>query len=288
MNSIQNKAPTVPSPSVYTTAPGVAVTDTTAAAETQIVTTHELPPQSASLSNTGSSSAHTQDLEVPSGVPTSKEIQTAYDSINWENPSLESIMKLMVMICSKLKASNNAAKWAEANLQMNSLMKEAANMKDAASVAMWAKITGSLVSIGASTLSLGSSISQIKQVNALSSGKMFSAKDANGKFEIDEKAFQRLNADIGQINAKGAMRSAGIDIIKAAGQGAEAIVQNAADQYNVQAKKDAAEATQRGAHRDSAQQAEQSVDENIRKTQDILQSLVQLLAESERSVIQKI
>ena len=289
MNPIHNKPPAVPSPSMYTVPAEATVTHTESVADTDIITTNELPPHTSGPSKTGSSSA-VQDLDQPGGVPTSKEIQTAYDSINWDNPSLESIMKLMVMIYSKLKAANNSAKWTEANLQMNSLMKEAENMKSAALGTMWAKIGGAVASIGTSALSLGSNISQMKQINAIKvkggmeAGDSFTSKGA----DLDDTAFRRMQQDIGQIQIKGAINSAGIDLLKGVAQGGEAIAQNAADQYNVDAKKDAAQAAQRGAYRDAAQQAEQTVDENIRKTQEMLQSLLQLAAETERSVTQRI
>lgn len=291
MNTINPNLPPIVPTTVFKASTEDTVKSASGTGETQFETSTEMPPVTSSKPKLGSESS-TQGVREPNEIPTTEDIQNAYDAINWEEPKLVDVFNLMVLIfkfASKLKAADNAAKWGETNLQVKSFMNEADNMSTAAKNAMWVKIGSACATVLTSSFSLVSSAVQLKQIGGLTGGKKLTDTDAAGNFEVTEDLFKRINADIGNIQLKGQIRSAINDIIKGVAQGGEAIAQNlASDQYNVAAKRDAAEATLRGANKDSVDQGEQAANELIRKAMENMQSLLQLNADTTRSIIQKI
>lgn len=227
-------------------------------------------------------------VPTPMAGPTSEQIQSAYDAINWENPSLESIMKLLTMIYSKLKASNNEAKWAEAKAQFQAMKNEASQMEEGAATQMWTTIGTSIATIGLSAISLKSNVSQAKEISGLTKGLKLTDVTADGSFAVNNGLFKRVQADIGNIQLQGAITNAKVEIGKAVSQGAGAVGQYNAELHNAQAKEEAAEGTARGANQQSAQTAEQTSDENIAKAREILQSLLQLTADTDRSIARNV
>jgi hypothetical protein len=185
------------------------------------------------------------------------------------------------MVGANMKAAQNESKWAETNAQINQLYEEAKSMKDAAVAQFATTLATSIASIGLSSFSLGSSVSQFRQVNALKGGYASEFTDGNSNYSA------AMQADIGQIQTKGQINNAIVQIGEGVLKGAGAGGQFAADIHNVEGKKNAAEAQMRSANAESSKQAEQTADDFCRKAREFVEQMLQARNSTEQAIIAK-
>jgi len=216
-----------------------------------------------------------------SAILTSEQLQTAYDAIDWKKPDMMQVLQLISSIFAKIKSLNNEAKWGEAQAQCNSLMSEAKNLEEGASKRFWAALGTSLASGVLAGVNLRSTLGNMKQINALTKeagGIMAMGKD---KFDRVSLTIQNLNSQITITKLKTEMADG---IVKAGG----AIGNYQAELYDADAKKDAAEATLRGANQQDQQSAEANSEEAIKKVAQMMQDLLQLIASAERDIVSRV
>lgn len=223
----------------------------------------------------------TSNTDSSTGVPTTEQIQTAFDAIDWDKPNMVDILKLLHMVGAHMKAAQNESKWAETQAQISSLYQEAAKMKDAAVAQFATTLATSVASMGLSAYGLKSSVSQFRQVNALKGSYASNFSDANSNFS------QAMQADITQIQAKGQINQAIIQMGEGALKMAGAGGQFAADMHNAEGRKDAAEAQLRSANAESSKQAEQTADEFCRKAREFVEQVLQARNSTEQAINSK-
>lgn len=216
--------------------------------------------------------------ESAQNIPTSEQIDTAFNAINWDKPNMVDVLKLLHMVAASLKAAQNENKWAETNAQVQSLFNEASKMKDAAVAQFATTLATSVASIGLAGASLGNSVSQLRQLNSLTGPWASKFTDANANFSSATQAeITRIQA-IGQRNQ--AIIQIGDGVLKGAGSGG----QFAAEMYNARGKEDAAEAQLRSANADSSKQAEQTADEFCRKAREFIEQVLQARNSTEQAI----
>ena len=216
--------------------------------------------------------------ESAQNIPTSEQIDTAFNAINWDKPNMVDVLKLLHMVAASLKAAQNENKWAETNAQVQSLFNEASKMKDAAVAQFATTLATSVASIGLAGASLGNSVSQLRQLNSLTGPWASKFTDANSNFSSATQAeITRIQA-IGQRNQ--AIIQIGDGVLKGAGSGG----QFAAEMYNARGKEDAAEAQLRSANADSSKQAEQTADEFCRKAREFIEQVLQARNSTEQAI----
>ena len=121
-------------------------------------------------------------------VPTTEQLQTAYDAVNWDHPDTMQVLQLLHMISSKLKSISNEAKWAEAHTQISSLLSEAKNMESAASTRMWTAIGTGLATAAISSVNMVASVKNLKEISGLA-GK-------GGLVGMDKTKFDQVSQQI--------------------------------------------------------------------------------------------
>ncbi len=211
-------------------------------------------------------------------IPTTEQINMAFNAINWDKPNMVDVLKLLHMVAASLKAAQNENKWAETNAQVQSLFNEASKMKDAAVAQFATTLATSVASIGLAGASLGNSVSQLRQLNSLTGPWASKFTDANANFSSATQAeITRIQA-IGQRNQ--AIIQIGDGVLKGAGSGG----QFAAEMYNARGKEDAAEAQLRSANADSSKQAEQTADEFCRKAREFIEQVLQARNSTEQAI----
>ena len=223
----------------------------------------------------------TSNASSPTAVPSTGQIQTAFDAIDWDKPNLVDVLKLLHMVAANMKAAQSESKWAETNSQVQSLYNEAAKMKDAAVAQFATTLATSVASIGLSSLSLANSVSQVRQLNALTGPWTKEFTGANSSFTSATQAeITRIQA-IGQKNQ--AIIQIGDGVLKGAGAGG----QFAADMYNARGREDAAEAQMRSANAESSKQAEQTADDFCRKAREVVEQMLQARNSTEQAINSK-
>lgn len=214
-------------------------------------------------------------------IPTSEEINTAFNAINWDKPNMVDVLKLLHMVAASLKAAQNENKWAETNAQVQSLFNEASKMKEAAVAQFATALATSVASVGLASLSLGNSVSQLRQLNSLTGPWASKFTDANSNFS------SATQAEITRIQAIGQKNQAIIQIGDGVLKGANSGGQFAAEMYNARGKEDAAEAQLRSANAESSKQAEQTADEFCRKAREFIEQVLQARNSTEQAINSK-
>lgn len=216
-------------------------------------------------------------------VPSTEQIQTAFDAIDWDKPNMVSVLKLLHMVGANMRAAQNESKWAETHAQISALYEEAAKMKEAAVAQFATTLVTSVASMGLSAYGLHSSWSQFTKINLLK-GEFQPGANFSDKSSGFSSAMQ---ADITQIQAQGQINQAKIQIGEGALKMAGAGGQYAADLHNAEGRKSAAEAQMRSANAESSKQAEQTADEFCRKARDFVEQMLQARNSTEQAINSK-
>jgi hypothetical protein len=221
------------------------------------------------------------DVDSPENpMPSPSDIKAAFDSIDWENPSLGTLMKVISMITASMRKAQNEAKWALQESEMKNLMNEVANMIKAATTEMVTTIATSVASIGLNAVNLGASTRAISQTKGLADDiKAIDLTDANS-----QKVLKGLDADLNLVNLKSTRVQTGTQIAEGVSKVGGAIGSAQAGYINADAKEDAAQAQRAASYKQAAQSAEEASRDELRAVRDMLQDIIRTMLSTENKI----
>jgi hypothetical protein len=228
------------------------------------------------VGHAGDAGTHTPENPAPSR----SELQSAYDSIDWDKPSMGALMKAIAMFSSAMRKAQNESKWALQASEMQNLRNEVANMRKAATTEMVTTIATSVASIGFSAVNFGASTRALKQTNSIAGDlKKIDLNDANS-----QKVLKGLDADLNLVSLKSTRIQTGTQIGEGVTRAGGAIGTAQAGYINADAKEDAAEAQRDAAYKQAAQSAEDATREEIRAARDMLLEIIRTVAATENKI----
>jgi hypothetical protein len=266
-----------PTVSTTTEEPSATTPAGSGAVSTPLPTGHvPLGAGSALSGNVGNAGTHAPENPAPSR----SELQSAYDSIDWEKPSMGALMKAIALYSSAMRKAQSESKWALQASEMQNLRNEVANMRKAATTEMVTTIATSVASIGFSAVNFGASTRAIKQTNSIASDlKKVDLLDTNS-----QKVLKELDADLNLVSLKSTRIQTGTQIGEGVTRAGGAIGTAQAGYINADAKEDAAEAQRDASYKQAAQSAEDASREDMRAARDMLLELIRTVAATENKI----